>query len=157
MVMYQHDIDFFLDKITVKWCGAGSTLTRVRRSHAQQGSREHSGEGLGGFGASSTGFRRRSWRRFRGGGFGAEPGQVQPGCREFGDTHQKVFNRLPTKVGAKPGEVQQGSECSEKGTEEDLRGFGAEPREESLVQSKVMFNRGPGRVLGKVGEALVQS
>ena len=49
-----------------------------------------------------------------------------------------MFNRLPKKVGAKPGEVQQGSE---KGTEEGLRGLGAEPREETLVQGQIRFNR----------------
>ena len=60
--------------------------------------REGSGEGLG--------------------GFGAEPGQVQ----------QKVPEKVPGSLGAKPSQVQQGpGEGSSEGSGEGLGGFGAEP------------------------------
>ena len=65
-----------------------------------------------------------------------------------------MFNRFPKKVGAKPGEVQQGAE---KGTEEGVRGLGAEPREETLVQGQIRFNReGSGEGRGGFGAELGQ-
>ena len=73
----------------------------MQSQKVQQGSGESSGESLG--------------------GFGAEPSQVQQGS---GEVPEKVPEKVPGSLGAKPIQVQHGSG---DGSGEGRGGFGAEP------------------------------
>jgi len=104
------------------WCRLGSSGFRrrfrrrsrrlwCRACQVHQGSREGSGEGLGGLGAepSATGFRRRFRRKFGEGlgGFGAKPGQVQQGSEEGSGEGLGGFGAEPVKFIRVPKKVQE--------------------------------------------------
>ena len=85
--------------------------------------------------SGSTGFRRRFWRRFRG-GFCGEPGQVQQGSGE-GSSSGEGFGEGSRKPWCK---AKSGSTGSVEGSGEGMGGFGAE-----------VFGEGSGEGLGGFG------
>ena len=109
----------------------------------QRGSREGSGEGLGGFGVGPGQVQ-------QGSGEGSGESSGQPWCKAksgstgFRRRFRRRFWRRSGRLCAEPGQIQQGSG---EGSGEGSR--------EALVQSQVTFNRVLEKVPEKVWEALV--